>query len=149
MRLRIGLATEAPALAIFAALAAFTAWIAPRAPYRMPVHWDLRGVPDAFGSRFEALAVPPVVMLLVYLLLRWAPSLAGQARDARFAHAYHVFRHGILAVFALVHGVLCARAVGLRVPDALPIAAALLAIALLTLRLVARARASRRSASPH
>jgi len=140
----MSLATEWPAIALAAGLAVFTAWVAPRAPERMPVHWDLRGVPDAFGSRAEALTWPLVVIVALYLVLAFAPSLSRQARDARFERAYHAFRHGIVALIALVHVLLASRAVGLRVPDAFPGALAVMLIALLLVRLVARVRAARR-----
>lgn len=148
MRLRMNLATESPALITASVLAAFTAWIWSRAPERMPVHWDLRGVPDAFGSRFDALFYPPGIMLLLYLVLAFAPTLASAARDARFERAYHAFRHGIVALLALVHLMLSSRAIGLRVPDLVTIAFALFVIALLTVRLVVRARAAAKRGHP-
>lgn len=141
MRLRMSLATELPAIATAASLAVFTAWIWSRAPERLPIHWDMHGTPDGFGSRFAALLVPPAVILALYFVLAFAPTLATQARDARFERAYHLFRHGIVMLLALVHALLALRTIGVRIPDAVALILALLGIVALTLRLVARARA--------
>lgn len=135
MRLRLSLATESPALVMAAVLAAFTAWVWSRAPRQMPVHWDLRGTPDAFGPREQALLLPLAVMLALYLVLAFAPTLGRFARDARFERAYHLFRHGLLGLIALVHVLLALRAVGIGVPNAATLVLALAGIALMTVRL--------------
>ena len=151
MRLRMNLATEMPAIATAASLAAFTAWIWSRAPERLPIHWDMHGTPDGFGSRFAALLIPPAVILALYFVLAFAPTLATQARDARFEHAYQLFRHGIVMLLALVHALLALRTIGVRIPDLAALTLAILGIVVLTVRLVARAReraTRRRSSQP-
>ena len=56
----------------------------------------------------------------------------------------------VVGMLALVHMLLCSRAVELRVPEFVSIVLALLAIALLTVRLAVRAReAAKRARTPH
>lgn len=141
MRLRLSLATESPALVTAALLAAFTVWAWRVAPADMPVHWNLRGAPAAYGPREQALLLPLAVMLALYLVLAFAPTLTRHARDARFERSYHVFRHGLLALIATVHVMLALRSIGFAVPDAATLVLAIAAIALLAVRLVLRARA--------
>lgn len=148
MRLRMSLATELPAIVTAVSLTAFTAWIWSRAPMSLPIHWDMHGTPDAYGSRVVALLIPPAVILALYFVLAFAPTLATQARDARFERAYHLFRHGIVMLLALVHALLALRTIGVRIPDLAALILALLGIVILTLRLVARARARAASRRP-
>lgn len=59
---------------VIAAMLGLSAWIAPSIPdgAQLPVHWNLEGVPDRFGSKWEALlALPAVALALtaIFLLL--------------------------------------------------------------------------------
>jgi uncharacterized membrane protein len=48
---------------------AFGAWLYPRLPASVPVHWDLNGTVDRFGGPAEAAFMLPLIMLPVALLM--------------------------------------------------------------------------------
>lgn len=85
------------------ALAAITwAW----APNRIPVHWDVAGQVDRYGSKAEGLLGIPLLAAGVYLLMLLLPRVdPGRANYDRFAGAYLVIRTGIITLLALLYGV--------------------------------------------
>lgn len=105
--------TEWPHWALLAGLflAAAVAW--PRAPERLPVHWNLAGEVDRYGGRVEGLLGLPLVALGLYALLRFLPQLdPGRANYALFSGAYGVIRFATLAVLAAVYGLVLASVAG-------------------------------------
>lgn len=62
---------ELPAALCFLGSGVVAALTYPRLSQAVPVHWGLDGAPDRFGSRFEALFVPPLIFLGAAVLL-WA-----------------------------------------------------------------------------
>jgi len=66
-----------------AAAIVFSASVYSRLPERMPVHWDLHGEVNRYGSRLEGAFFLPVVMFLVWLLLRFLPGSIPAGRTTR------------------------------------------------------------------
>lgn len=105
--------TEWPHWALLAAMFLASAVVWPRAPERLPVHWDLAGEVDRHGGRVEGLLLLPALALGVYLLLRALPRLdPGRANYALFGGAYATIRLATLAVLAAIHGVVILAALG-------------------------------------
>lgn len=63
------------ALMIVAAAGAF-AWLLPGMPERVPVHWNVHGGVDRFGSPWEIFFVGPVGMALIALMFSLLPWLS-------------------------------------------------------------------------
>lgn len=80
---------EWPTLLAFAVTFAASAYLWPRTPEVIPVHWGLNGEPDRFGSRAEGLLFVPALMLGTALLLlgaeRFSPHGARNATVLRTA----------------------------------------------------------------
>jgi uncharacterized membrane protein len=82
------LKTEALPVAIWLAMAVMTALSWHRAPERLPVHYDVWGHADGWGSRAEGLLIFPVMALVIYVLPLILPRLdPGRANYASFAGA--------------------------------------------------------------
>jgi uncharacterized membrane protein len=94
-------------LLAFMYAASATAW--PRAPARLPVHWNAHGVADRFGGRLEALWLIPLIALALYALMRFLPR-ADPGRDnySRFAGAYDLVRTGVITFLAALHALMLA-----------------------------------------
>jgi len=73
-------------------------------PERVPVHWNLSGEVDRYGSRTEALLLMPLMMLAVWGLMRLLPRIDPlRANYAKFAGTYELLIDAILAMLFLIH----------------------------------------------
>lgn len=96
--------TELPQWTIIAVMFMLAAGVWRRAPSMLPVHWGLNGVPDRFGGKGEALLMPPVLALGLYLLLLALPRFdPGRANYTNFRGAYTFIRYTVLVVLAVFY----------------------------------------------
>jgi uncharacterized membrane protein len=108
--------TELPALVLVLLTCALSAWAWPGVPDRVPVHWNIDGQVDRWGSRAEGMLIGPVMALLVYALFRVLPRLdPGRANYERFAGAFLALRLAVLAFLAALQAVVISAARGARV----------------------------------
>jgi uncharacterized membrane protein len=105
----------APALIVVTVVG--SAIVYPRLPDRVPVHWDVHGQVNRYGSRLEAAALLPLVMLGTWLLLRLLPRIDPRRMNyAKFADTYDLFVNSLLTLFAILQGVSLAAALGRPLP---------------------------------
>jgi uncharacterized membrane protein len=84
-----------------------------RLPQRVPVHWALSGQVDRYGSRLEAVAVLPILMLASWLLLRFLPRIDPlRSNYEKFADTYALFINSLVALLAVMQGAMLAAALG-------------------------------------
>ena len=81
--MKITVKSELPSIVCLAAMAAMLALAWPSAPERIPVHWGLKGEIDRYGTRFEGLALLPIMGVAIYLLLRFLPSRPRDGSERR------------------------------------------------------------------
>ena len=92
---------EWPQWLIIVAMFALASVVWRGAPDSLPVHWGLSGAPDRYGNKVEALLMPPLLALGVYMLMLVLPHLdPGRANYANFAGAYTFIRYAVLLVIA-------------------------------------------------
>jgi immunity protein, SdpI family len=104
-----------PLLIVAAVMA--SAIVYSRLPARVPVHWNVHGQVDRYGSRLQAAALFPLVMLGTWLLLRFLPRIDPRRMNyAKFADTYDLFVNSLLALFAVMHAVTLAAALGRPLP---------------------------------
>lgn len=106
-------------IAVMFALLAFSwSW----SPAKIPVHWNLQGDVDRYGSRFEGLVIIPLVSVLLYVFFRFLPSIDPRRGNyAAFQTAYNVIRHGALAFMAIIYALTIAILRGAPVDMALAV----------------------------
>lgn len=91
---------------------------------QLPVHWNAAGQADGFAAAPHALFMPVVIAGVVNVLLAILPRIEPmQHRLERSAPLYRTAWAGVLAMMALVEGVIAAPAFGLWLPATLPLAA--------------------------
>ncbi len=101
--MRITWRTEWPNWLLLAAMFLWVVFGWDSAPERFPVHWNLAGEADRYGSRAEGMLGLPLVALGLYLLLLFLPRLdPGRANYRHFAGAYATLR---LALTAFLVGI--------------------------------------------
>ena len=84
-----------------------------RLPARMPVHWNLHGVVDRYGSPLEGAFFFPAMMLALWGFMRLLPKIdPRRANYAKFADTYDLLVNSLMALFAVMHVALIGVAVG-------------------------------------
>jgi uncharacterized membrane protein len=102
---------------VIAALAvALSVWAYPSLPPTVATHWNLRGTPDGFSSRFMAAAIGPVVILGLTLLFRVLPRFDPRRENyAKFLGTYWLFANAVIAFMLIIHAVVLATGLGYSV----------------------------------
>jgi uncharacterized membrane protein len=92
---------------------AFTVSVYSGLPDRMPVHWGVRGNVNRYGSRAEAAFLMPIVMIGLWLLLRFLPRVdSRRANYAKFGDTYDLLVNSLIGLFAVMHVALLGTALG-------------------------------------
>jgi len=87
-----------------------------RLPDRVPVHWDISGEPNRYGSRIEGAFLLPVLMIALLVLMQWYPSRDPRASNiAKFRGAYDTVVAATIAFLGGVHVIALGQALGWRV----------------------------------
>jgi uncharacterized membrane protein len=93
---------ELPHIVLLGLLIAVTVLAWPRAPERLPVHWNAGGHVDRYGSKDEALLVLPLIATLTYVLLAALGRSPAASSYARMPGVYDLVRGCVLAVLSIV-----------------------------------------------
>ena len=92
---------------------AFSIAVWSRLPERMPVHWDLHGEVNGYGSRAQGAVFFPGLMLLIWVLMLALPRIdPRRANYAKFADTYDLLVNSFVALFAVMHVALLGAAIG-------------------------------------
>jgi len=87
-----------------------------RLPARVPIHWDLHGRVNGWGSPAVAAFIMPCVLLLVWLLLVFIPRVDPlRANYDKFSDTYAFLVNLVVTFLFLAHLMLLAAALGMHV----------------------------------
>lgn len=103
--MRTSFKSEWPLLLVVAIPFVYLAVIWNDLPERVPLHWNLQGEADRWGSRAELWAVPTVTTLLVYVIFLIVPLIDPKKRLAEMGAKYARLKFlmvGAMAALALV-----------------------------------------------
>ena len=105
--MRFNWRTEWPQWLVIAAMFAVAAMSWSSAPEQFPVHWNMYGEVDSYGSRSEGVLLLPLLGLGVYALFVLLPRIdPGRRNYAQFAGTYAVVRLCILLFLAVAYTVM-------------------------------------------
>ncbi len=91
-------------------------------PGRVPIHWNLAGQPNGYGTAFFAAFFFPVLILGLYLLFLIIPYIdPRKERYAEFAKIYHIFKSLVIALMVAIYIVASMSGMGIAVPVAMVI----------------------------
>ena len=120
-----------PLLLVVAAVAV-SIFYYPRLPEQMATHWDASGQPNGFSSRFMGAWLLPLIMAVVWLILRAVPHIDPRgANYEKFSGVYEALVILILGFLLAMHVVVLMIATGapIRVERvAMPVVGAFIAI---------------------
>ena len=92
-------------------VAAFVVY--PQLPERVPMHWNIKGEIDGYGSRFTGAFAIPLLTTGIYVGMLLLPLIdPRRANYARFTTAYRALRAGLVLFMTLLYGVTTAVALG-------------------------------------
>jgi uncharacterized membrane protein len=96
--------------------AALSIWAYPRLPETVVTHWNLRGEPDGYSSRFWAVTIMPLVILAVTGLFRILPKLDPRRENyEKFLSSYWLITNAVLAFLGVAHALLIGYGLGYHV----------------------------------
>ena len=85
----------------------------PQLPERVPIHWNIKGEIDGYGSRFTGAFAIPLLTTGIYIGMLLLPLVdPRRANYARFSTAYRAVRAGLVFFMTLLYGVTTAVALG-------------------------------------
>lgn len=100
-------------LVLIVAAVAISIFYYPQLPERMPTHWSASGEANGFSSRLWGAWLLPLIMALVWLILRAIPHIdPRKANYEKFAGMYDALVILILAFMLLMHIVVLMAATG-------------------------------------
>jgi|KBSSwiStaDraftv2_1062776.scaffolds.fasta_scaffold784551_2 uncharacterized membrane protein len=102
---------------VIAALAiALSIWAYPRLPPTVATHWNLRGTPDGFSSRFVAVAIGPLLIIGITLLFNVLPKVDPRRENyLSFLSTYWLFANALMVFMLIIHAVVLASGMGYSV----------------------------------
>ena len=104
-----------PAAFIVAAVL-FSIAVYSRLPDQVPTHWDISGEPDDFSSRARGAFMLPGIMLAVFVLMQWIPSLDPRASNIeKFRGSYDLVVGAMIAFLGVMHVFALGNALGWQV----------------------------------
>ena len=98
---------------LIVAMFAVAIWTWPSAPAQIPIHWDITGQVNGYGSKVVGLFLLPVIAVAGYALIGWAPRF-NPARPVEW-NALSWFGAAYVLLMAGVFGVVVADARGSNV----------------------------------
>ncbi len=87
-------------------------WTWPSAPAQIPIHWNIAGQIDGYGSKFVGLLLMPIVALAGYALIGMTAVIRPEQFEGRVMSALSWFRLAYVIVIAGAFGVIVADARG-------------------------------------
>ena len=117
---------------ILAALAlGLSLWAFPKLPPTVPSHWNLHGDVDGYSSRWTAVLLMPVMIVVLRLVLSVLPKIDPLGKNyAGFTDTFWAIINTVLLFMAAIHVMMIANGIGFSLPPArlLPVAAGLMLI---------------------
>jgi len=103
-------------LVIAAVAVAVSIWAYPQLPPTVATHWNLRGTPDGFSSRFMAVSIGPLVIIAITVLFNVLPKLDPRHQNyPKFLGTYWLFANAVIVFMLVVHGLVIATGLGYSV----------------------------------
>ncbi|HEX9347555.1 MAG TPA: SdpI family protein, partial [Gemmatimonadales bacterium] len=119
---------------VIAALAvALSIWAYPQLPPTVATHWGLNGTPNGYSSRAMAVAIIPVVLLVMTGVFRVLPRLDPRRDNyAKFIGTYWLIANTVILFILVAHGLIIASGLGysVKIDRLMPIGLGLLFIVL-------------------
>lgn len=96
-----------------AAMIAFTLIVYSRLPEQLPLHWNVKGEVDGYGSRARAAWLLPALALVMWGVMRFLPTVDPRAKNyEKFGPTYDLVIDALITFLAALHVVVLGAALG-------------------------------------
>lgn len=116
-------------LAIAALAVALSIWAYPNLPPTVATHWSLRGTPDGYSSRAWAVALVPLVMVLMTVVFNVLPKVDPRRENyTKFLSSYWLIANAVIVFLLVAHAMILASGLGyaVRIDRLMPLGVGLL-----------------------
>src|SRR5712691_7534478 len=102
---------------VIAALAvAMSVWAYPQLPPNVATHWSLNGTPDGFSGRLWALAIVPLVLVVMTAVFNVLPKVDPRRENyAKFLSSYWLIANAVIVFLLVAHALIIASGLGYSV----------------------------------
>ncbi|WP_366923501.1 DUF1648 domain-containing protein [Metallumcola ferriviriculae] len=108
---------EWPLLLLVIGTLAVGIWAYPQLPDQVPMHWNVQGEVDDYGSRLTGAFAIPLLNVAIYFLFIFLPRLDPKYDNYRkFSEVYRIFRYAMHLFFTGLYLVTIATALGNPLP---------------------------------
>lgn len=102
-------------LLVIAVLASF--YFYAHFPERVPIHWNMAGEVDNYGTRATGAFLFPGILVGMYLLFLFIPYIdPKKARYVQFRKVYHIFKAFMIFFMAAIYFIASLNALGYNIP---------------------------------
>src|SRR5204862_6102522 len=96
-------------IVIAAFAAGVSVWACPQLPPTVATHWSLNGTPDGFSSRAWALAIVPIVLIVMTLVFNVLPKVDPRGENyAKFLTTYWLIANAVVVFLLVAHAMIIA-----------------------------------------
>ncbi|SFC51052.1 SdpI family protein [Clostridium uliginosum] len=86
-------------------------------PDLMPMHWNISGEVNRYGSKLFAAFLPPVFMIVIWLGMLYSPKIdPKKANYSKFNESYTIISNALVTFFFVIHIVIIATSLSYNIP---------------------------------
>ena len=100
--MNFSLKRELPALGIVALPLVYLVYIWNKLPEQVPLHWNIHGEIDRYGSKTELLLLILLLPVLTYLLFLIIPSIDPKGQIKKMGKKYHQLKLGMVCLMSVL-----------------------------------------------
>ena len=102
---------------VAAALAvAMSVWAFPQLPPRVATHWNLQGTPDGFSGRGWAIAIVPIMLVIMTVIFNVLPKVDPRRENyQKFLSSYWLIANAVIVFLLVAHGMILAAGMGMSI----------------------------------
>ena len=103
-------------LVVAAVAAGMSIWAYPRLPATIATHWGFDGTPNGFSSRLVAVAIVPLLLVLMTVLFQVLPKVDPRRENyAKFMSSYWLIANAVIVFLLVAHALIIASGLGVSV----------------------------------
>lgn len=100
--MKTNLSKELPIIGIVAIPFIYLAYLWNSFPEKVPMHYDMEGVVDRYGSKYELIIIPILLPLLTYLIMLAVPYLDPKKQLDKMGNKFQSLKYAIVSFMSIL-----------------------------------------------